>query len=108
MKRLLGRHPYLTIWMVTLLVFLSPYLGMRDDGTFSALGEALKVPAVLGLFIAPFVSIRVWFLRSSDKRKAKKEILARCEYEHRAIMSGDPVGFYGRYTPAQLEDPPHR
>ncbi|MDQ1246613.1 MAG: hypothetical protein QG597_981 [Actinomycetota bacterium] len=100
-------HPYLTVWVVALLLFLSPFLGMRDDGTYTALGEALKVPALLGLaFGAPIVTIRIWLRRSRMKRKAKKEVLARCEYEHRAIMNGDPVGLYGRYTPAQFDEPP--
>ena len=97
----------MTIWVVTLLVFLSPFLGMRDDGTYTALGEALKVPAMLGLlFVAPIVTVRTWLRRSREKRKAEKELLARCEYEHRAIMNGDSTGFYGRYTPAQLDEPP--
>lgn len=102
------RHPYLTVWAVTLLLFFSPFFGQQEDGTFTALGESLKVLGGTAVFAGPIVTIYIWVRRFRGKRKAKKEILARCEYEHQLTMNGDSGGFYGRYTPTQLGDLSHQ
>lgn len=94
------RHPYLTVWVVCFLLFCALPLVPQENGHVPWLWAPVLILGTLAIYAAPIISLRIWWRRHKQKRGAKKAILARCEYEHAALMRGDTItGIYGRFTP---------
>lgn len=103
LKERMRQHPYVTAWVFIGLLFAPILVLPREDGALTWPWAIFAFPGLIALFLSPLIMGVVWLFQNEAKQKAKRQTLARAEYEHWALMHGyDGAGTYGQYTPAQM------